>query len=792
MTWADTCLAPEWLGWAIACFGAAALAAWWSAFSAPISWPQRFAVAFLQIAGFALLALCLLEPAMRRELPIPQANSFAILVDRSRSLDIRDQGSGHATRADRLRRLLVEDDRWQAALADSFDLRRFYFDRQLTAVNDFSEYQASESGSALGASLEALARRLQSKACAGILLFTDGNRTDEGPLPQITGVPIYPVQIAGKAVRDLSIKQVHVSESNFEAAPVMVTIEAEAQGFAGSTVVAELLNQAGEVVRSELVAGVVDNKRFAIRFEDRPVGPGPHFYTVRVRDRQENELVGREGGDEATYANNTRTIAIDRNCGYYRILYVAGRPNWELKFLDRALAEDEEIELLKLLRVAKREPKFSFRSRAGESSNPLFRGFNNVDDAEAAAYDEPVLIALPVGHPVLAKLERKFPVSAEQLYPFSAVILDDIEADFFTPDQQALLQQFVAERGGTLLMLGGIGSFEHGQYERTPIGQMLPIYLNRGESTAANGSFRWDLTREGWLQSWMRLRSTESQETERLRSMPAFEVYSRARLVKPGATVLAQVRGEDGMALPGLVTQKFGKGNTAALLVGDFWRWQMKRPDHDDLSKFWRQLNRWLVADVPQRLEVEINQNDFSTIEARIDVRDERFMRLDNARVTAEIAHLAADSGGTPETTRGSDHTNILILEATPSEREAGIYLLKYTPRQAGPYRITWTATACDGTEIGKRTSGWVCQPNLRELREINANQAVLDELATRSGGRILQANELDSFARSVPVNSALATEVKFAPWWHQPVVFMTALGCLITAWGLRRWRGLP
>lgn len=792
MNWADTWMAPEWLGWTVVCFGAAALAALWSAFSAPVSWTQRFAVGFFQVAGFALLALCLLEPAARRVLPIPQANSFVILVDRSRSLDIRDQASGNATRADRLRHLLVEDDRWQAALADSFDLRRFYFDRQLTAVNDFADYQASASGSALGTSLEALARRLQGKSCAGILLFTDGNRTDSGPLPLIPGVPIYPVQIAGKAVRDLSIKQVHVSESNFEAAPVIVTVEAEAQGFAGSTVVAELLNQAGEVVRSESVAGIVDNKRFVVRFEDRPVGSGPHFYTVRVRDRQEKELMRRGKGGEATYANNVRVIAVDRTRGPYRILYVAGRPNWELKFLDRALAEDEEIELLKLLRVAKREPKFSFRGRAGESSNPLFRGFNNLDEAEAAAYDEPVLITLPNGHEGLAKLERKFPVSAEQLYSFSAVILDDIEADFFTPDQQALLQQFVAERGGTLLMLGGIGSFEHGQYDRTPIGQMLPIYLNRGEATAAEGSFRWDLTREGFLQPWMRLRSTESQETERLRGMPAFEVYSSARTVKPGATVLAQVRDEDGTVRPGLVVQKFGKGNTAALLVGDFWRWQMKRPDHDDLSKFWRQLNRWLVADVPQRLEVEVNRNDMTTISARIEVRDEKFTRLDNARVTAEIAYLAADTGGNPENTGGSDKTSILTLEATPSEREAGVYLLTYTPGQAGPYRITWTATASDGTEIGKRTSGWISQPDLQELQEINANQAVLDELTMRSGGRILQPAELDSFARSVPVNSALATEVKFVPWWHQPVIFMTALGCLITAWGLRRWRGLP
>src|SRR5256885_11023024 len=40
-------------------------------------------------------------------------------------------------------------------------------------------------------------------------------------------------------------------------------------------------------------------------------------------------------------SNNSTVLAVDRGHGPYRILYVAGRPNWEFKFLNRAAQEDE-------------------------------------------------------------------------------------------------------------------------------------------------------------------------------------------------------------------------------------------------------------------------------------------------------------------------------------------------------------------------------------------------------------------------------------------------------------------
>ena len=52
-------------------------------------------------------------------------------------------------------------------------------------------------------------------------------------------------------------------------------------------------------------------------------------------------------------ANNEAIVTVNRGGGPFRILYVAGRPNWEYKFLNRALQEDDQVQLVALLRIAR-------------------------------------------------------------------------------------------------------------------------------------------------------------------------------------------------------------------------------------------------------------------------------------------------------------------------------------------------------------------------------------------------------------------------------------------------------
>jgi len=338
----------------------------WSWLYSQVSWPVRIGGALLKATGIALMVALLVEP-MRSDLtPTPGANLFVILADDSQSLAIRDQGQ-RKSRAEQMHAALDSGAGWQVRLGQDFDTRRYVFDRRVRPVADFSQLTAAGEGSSLAASLETVSRRYEGRPCAGVLLITDGNATDLAESPaDLTGFPpVYPVVVgADDTAKDISITRVSSSQTNFEAAPVTVAAEMISHGFAGSTIVAELVDEAGKTVSEQKVREVADDRPFALRFQLKSEAKGIHFYRVRAFvDGTLEQFEKPATSAEATLANNSRLVLVDRGGGPYRVLYVSGRPNWEFKFLRRSIQDDDEVDLVGLLRLAKQEPKFTFRAR---------------------------------------------------------------------------------------------------------------------------------------------------------------------------------------------------------------------------------------------------------------------------------------------------------------------------------------------------------------------------------------------------------------------------------------------
>lgn len=755
----------------------------WSYLRSPIAPGYRAGLVLVKSVALVLLAICLLEPMHRFERPEKGANLMVVMADDSQSLQIKDQGNS-LTREAEIDQMLNEQSDWLDRLGDDFDVRRYLFDRRLRPVSNFADYRADQRGSDILNNLQLVAGRFERRPSAGIMLLTDGNATDWSPermnevdwskLP-----PIYPVVVGNsRPAKDLAITGLSSSQTNFESAPVTLTAELIADGFAGKRVAVQLLDESGKEIERKEIKQVQDGRRFAVRFKTRPEKRGVNVYRVKafaIGEEEENQST--QSSREATIVNNQRLAVVDRGRGPFRILYVTGRPNWELKFLRRSIQEDNELELVALVRIAKREAKFTFLGRDGQKSNSLFRGFETQDDDTTEQHDEPVFLRL--GTRDKNELLGGFPKDAETLFQYDAIVIDDLEAGFFTEDQKSLLQQFVSLRGGGLLMLGGQESFGGGQYDRTQIGEMLPVYLDR-IAPQPDDRYELNLTREGWLQPWVRIESTEKEEKQRLAAMPKFKTLNLSDSIKPGATVLASVRTQGNREHPALVVQPFGKGRTAALMIGDFWRWQLKSDsDNDDLLKSWRQTLRWLVADVPRRVEVNVDlkQDVNRTAEINVHVRDESFKSLDNA--TIEIAIQTPD-GKTIE------------MVGEPSDDEPGRYQASFVSTEPGAYRAVVTAKAPDGSDIESRESGWVSEPDRDEFRSLEANRELLAELAQRTDGEVVEMNTLDSFVESLQYREVPVTESRSMPWWHRWTIFSIAIGLLVGEWGVRRWKGLP
>ena len=88
--------------------------------------------------------------------------------------------------------------------------------------------------------------------------------------------------------------------------------------------------------------------------------------------------------------------------------------------------------------------------------------------------------------------------------------------------------------------------------------------------------------------------------------------------------------------------------------------------------------------------------------------------------------------------------------------------------------------------------AGWSTDLAAEEMRSLSPNVALLEELARKTGGQVIPAADLDAFARRLPQMKAPVMETWSYPAWHTPLMFAFALGCLVTEWGLRRWKGMP
>jgi hypothetical protein len=684
--------------------------------------------------------------------------------------------------------VIADDANWLLKLGEQYRIRKYQFAGQLESADDFASWDGSQYESNIEGALDSVRTRFPSQPPSAIVLISDGKSTNRNAISQSltkqdgSAIPIYPVWIPpqGDLRRDLWIKDVSVQTSDFETAPVSISVRLGHRGFSSENIEVRLEDLKHTTLETQTIQITDNTKAPLVRFQFRPKESGSQGYKVVCRPMRDIP------GLEMTLENNHRYVAIDRAMGPYRILYLSGRPNWEYKFLQRALSEDAEISLTALVRIAKKQPKFSFRAKGNEDTNPLFSGFEDISEEEKEKYDQPVFARL--GIVGKDELTQGFPKDAQELFAYSMIILDDLETEFFTVDQLQLLRQFLSQRGGTLLVLGGQESMRGRAFRDSGLGQLLPVY---GDPTEADliipeieqqveDPVRLKLSREGWLVPFLRLHDNQADESTRLERMPAFEVWNSTSQIKVGARVLIEGELPDGNKLPMLVVQKFGKGTAGALLVGDLWRWALA--DRQELiSPFyqgWRQLIRGLMIDIPKRVQMDgrVDKGQNSKRKIEIQVLDDKFSSMDNALVEVQI---------TPP------KSEVMVVKAMASLDKAGLYETSFLMRDSGVYRVIGQARAPDGTLIGEAQLAFVHEPEALELADCSMDENALKSMALPSGGELVPYRELDSLIDKIPVDQLRYTQNRMVPIWHTPWLLGLSVACLAMEWWWRRRHGM-
>src|SRR5262249_27669320 len=151
---------------------------------------------------------------------------------------------------------------------------------------------------------------------------------------------------------------------------------------------------------------------------------------------------------------------------------------------------------------------------------------------------------------------------------YDLIVLANVDADLLTRDQMALTADFVAERGGGLLMLGGRSLSPDG-LTRTPLEELMPVdasdrfsRASSGASSAPIGQNKVGLTAEGHQHPIMQLAGSIEENDKQWSAMPALASSSPLGGAKPGASVLALTNGPGGRIHPLVAVQRYGHGRT--------------------------------------------------------------------------------------------------------------------------------------------------------------------------------------------------------------------------------------
>ena len=333
----------------------------------------------------------------------------------------------------------------------------------------------------------------------------------------------------------------------------------------------------GREIESRRLTPAADGAPVDEVFTVAPDAAAPTVYTAEIPP----------DASEAVTENNARSVLVNPAGRRRRLLMVEGLPGFEHSFMRRAWAADSGLEIDSVTRKGKNaDGQDTFFVQAGPGRS--------------------------------AALTSGFPQKREQLYAYDALVIANVEADFFTRAQLALAADFVSERGGGLLVLGG-RSFSQRGLAGTPLEDVLPVELNDRRGGLMRASLgagdlpvhnKLRLTSEGETHPIMRIGSTTDETRKLWSALPALAASAALGGPRPGATVLALTTAPGGGVYPVVAVQRYGRGRSMTFSGEATWRWRMLLPSTDrSFELFWRHAARWIAGAAPDPVSISLPEN---------------------------------------------------------------------------------------------------------------------------------------------------------------------------------------
>jgi len=655
----------------------------------------------------------------------------------------------------------------------------------------------------LAEALEQVSRDLPTEQLAGVIVLSDGQHNASGDPVRVAqtlgsqNVGVYPVVVgAREAPTDAAIVKVDVANVVHVDDTMDVSVSVRADGLGGKVLKVRLLDDAGRVLdledvdeqgrpvsrdtplKEKTLTIATDHEGHEVRLSHKPKGKGRHVHRV-VLDTLPEEVFTE---------NNEQVFAVDVTDERTKVLIVDGLPRWEFRYLRNLLVRDDSVRLQHVLF----DP--ALIARQPEMKLVTARVTNETPEAD------------------------RLPDEAEELNAFDVIVLGDVGPDDLPRDKQQMLERFVSDRGGALVVVAGKRHMPV-DYEAQPLAVVLPVQFGRRGGSASTrpvaglalaAAFHLRPTSEG-LHHMVTELAVEPETNQALwTALPAMYWRSPIRTAKGGSSVLAWARGVAGgdsqSGNPStrrgngdaevdvhrqnamLVAQNYGLGKVLYIGWDATWRFRYKYGDKYH-HKFWGQVLRWATAG---KLPAGLKLVKVGTDKARYNEGDPvlvraKFTRPDFTPMTdAEVRAVVHQGEKTITSVR------MAYVSGSP-----GMYEASVTGLPRGKFSVSLDSPQIDQLrqrddppgEVG--TTIVVDAAQSAERLALAANGQLMAQLAEASGGVEIAPTASDRLARHVAVDPVVKHVHQQVTIWDKWWLLVLFAGIVGVEWILRKRAGL-
>ena len=688
----------------------------------------------LRALTFSILAFILLRPVLNVSTVLPRESYLAVVVDNSESMQIEDDGV-----QSRVQRLIgeLESSQFFARLQEKFRVRLYRFDQEAERIDDMNRMTFAGTRTRMASAMDLLFQDLGTVPLSGVVLITDGvdnasdNWTEAIARIQSRGIPVYTVGVGEDAIdEDAELTSISAPRQSLNDATAVAEVSFRGHGLRGRPATVQV-RENGVLIKSEQVTLPPDGEIGEASIDLPITNAGSRVFEFSI-----------EAQGDRIPQNNALNTLIEVKDDHPQILYVEGEPRWEFKFLRRAMEDDPNVLVVSLLRTSPNK----FYQQGIENEEMLVDGF---------------------------------PTTREELFAYKGLILGSVEATFFTQEQQQMIVDFVSERGGGFMMIGGRNAFSGGRYHNTPVADILPVRLTEAEANFVVQPMGIRVSDYGLNHPLMQLNPTGEENITLWDDLPPLTEYNYVAEPKVGAIVLAEGVPESGRDRPVLLAyQRYGRGRTMAFTTSSSWRWQMGLASEDLTHEtFWRQMLRWLVSGSPDPVMASAEKDSYipgETVRLFADVSNASFERMNNADVTGSVI----DPDG-----------NAQFVRFEWTGLEDGAYQAIVSGSTPGIYTLELDAVSGD-ERIGSHMSTFQVRDRPVEFYDAALDRRFLESVADQSGGRYYPLEEIGDIPDDAIYVEGESSVVEQRELWDVPVLFILLTLTLGGEWFWRKQKG--